>query len=132
MVDAGSMKQRTSMIGYTIDLVRLHQLYERNFVALLKLFPECLQDDDLWVVIGASELTSVHFEVKQRSAYTTYLSITVGGGIGAQASHCRRWMSACIMTWIWQKWCFPTTRERRNRCISIPTRRCTNPMKRSQ
>jgi len=70
------------MIGYTIDLVRLHQLYERNFAALLKLFPECLQEDHLWVVVGASERSLVHFEVKQRSAYTTYLSITVGGDWG--------------------------------------------------
>ena len=62
---------------YKINLVRQHQLCERNYLCLLQLLPH-LQEQDLTritVDFGVNQQADIVFEVKQRATYTTHIRI---------------------------------------------------------
>ena len=62
---------------YKINLAHQHQLCESNFLRLKQLLPN-LQEQDLTritVDFGTGQKADIHFEVKQRAAYTTHIRV---------------------------------------------------------
>ena len=70
----GKLKQ-----DYKINLIRQHQLCEKNYLILLKLLPHLHDQDHSEIAInfGTNQSVFVHFSVKQRAAYTTHIHIHV-------------------------------------------------------
>jgi uncharacterized protein YqiB (DUF1249 family) len=73
--------------SYKVDLSALHACCEANYARLLRLFPDYEQSNERRFAVGDEHL---HFEVLERSRYTTLLRLSKWcRGTGTE----RRWLS---------------------------------------
>ncbi len=71
------MTPRSRKPDYKVNLIRQHQLCERNFLQLMQLLPDLRTKDEMSMAVAfiPEQIASIHFEVKQRAVYTTHLRI---------------------------------------------------------